>query len=431
MATSPGELLDRLTDTARIARPAAEAEGAVRADAGCALGQLGRALARLRQDGVSATVADERERQVADLAEACTQLAARAPVRDGRLTRLAATVADAVATAGAQTTVAGRWAAATELADAVLALNELVGHGPHLAEIAQRSAEIRRLTLQLQQSVALQPPERRDYEVLDRPIPNPNRIGQTAPDLVVREAIATLLRTSEQHTVPLNIADVLARTVAAESLTRAAETLTRRRPSTDRADAAEAWRVVRAALRPFEDGSRRPRNRPDQGQAAARAMHTVLHRAGADPNSWPPQLADAVAAATQLVPIHARQLERTVYRWAFSRAVLAYACDLPFREARVEAYLAGRRPAGLVHPDEADLRPVTKALRAVRSLSAAIADQAATARGEQPNFPRRAGTAHRALLADPEAATTPAVHDRAAYHRLHANAAHHAHPRPR
>ena len=66
MATSLGQLLDALADTARTTDDSA----AARADAGTALGHLGRALAHLRHDGVSPFAGDRREQQVAALAVA-------------------------------------------------------------------------------------------------------------------------------------------------------------------------------------------------------------------------------------------------------------------------------------------------------------------------------------------------------------------------
>lgn len=79
MATSLGQLLDALADHAR----ALDDSPAVRADAATALGHGGRALARLRRDGVSPIAGDQREQRVAALATACTELAARAPATEG------------------------------------------------------------------------------------------------------------------------------------------------------------------------------------------------------------------------------------------------------------------------------------------------------------------------------------------------------------
>ena len=53
MATSLGQLLDALVDSAR----AVDDGPAARADAATALGHVGRAMARLRRDGVSPTSA--------------------------------------------------------------------------------------------------------------------------------------------------------------------------------------------------------------------------------------------------------------------------------------------------------------------------------------------------------------------------------------
>src|SRR4051812_49871295 len=123
MATSLGQLLDALTDRARIR----DDGPAVRDDAATALGHVGRALARLRRDGVSPIAGELREQRVAALATACTELAARAPATEGTLSRLAAAAADTLAVLHPDTTVASRWAAATAVAETVTPLVGVIG----------------------------------------------------------------------------------------------------------------------------------------------------------------------------------------------------------------------------------------------------------------------------------------------------------------
>ena len=104
MATSLGQLLEGLTGAAH----SADDSPASRSDAATALGHLGRALARLRHDGVSPALGDQREQRVAALAAACSEVAVRAPATEATLTRLAAAAADTLAVLHQDSTVANR-----------------------------------------------------------------------------------------------------------------------------------------------------------------------------------------------------------------------------------------------------------------------------------------------------------------------------------
>src|SRR4051794_1239104 len=163
MATSLGQLMDALADSAR----ALDDGPAVRADAAAALGHVGRALARLRRDGVSPIAGDQREQRVAALATACTELAARAPATEGTLSRLAAAAADTLAVLHPDTTVASRWAAATAIAETVTTLAEVIGQhlppGPAAAWLAEAGHQ----AVGVQQAAALHPPTRADAVLLD------------------------------------------------------------------------------------------------------------------------------------------------------------------------------------------------------------------------------------------------------------------------
>ena len=72
-------------------------------------------------EGWQAQSGDHREQQVAALAVACSELAARAPATESTLAQLAAAAADSLAVLHGHTTVATRWAAATAVAETVTA----------------------------------------------------------------------------------------------------------------------------------------------------------------------------------------------------------------------------------------------------------------------------------------------------------------------
>jgi hypothetical protein len=401
MATSLGQLLDALVDSAR----AVDDGPAARADAATALGHVGRAMAHLRRDGVSPHIGDRREQQVAALATACTELAVRAPATESTLTQVAAAAADTVGVLHAQTTVASRWAAATAVAETVTPLAEVIARGLPAGPAAQWLAEVRHQAVLVQQTAALQPPTRTDAAILDRPVPGPAADRSVDPATVVPDAVGVLLRATARAIDPPAVAEVLAYTIAAQTLSSAAERLgSAGAPAAGQARASDAWRAVRVALRPYDDGSRRHHEHAPPGVTAAGRLHAVLSDAGPDPTTWTASLRASVAFGAQHLPAFASQLlYRTVRYWADTGALIGYARDMPPREERVAAYLRGYQLGGLIRADAVDLQPVAGALHNARLLSLAVADQAANPGVRATaGFPQRAWAANRALLDDPQ-----------------------------
>jgi hypothetical protein len=290
MATSLGQLLDALADRARTL----DDSPAARADAATALGHVGRALAQLRRDGVSPIAGDEREQRVAALATACTELAARAPATEGTLSRLAAAAADTLAVLHPDTTVASRWAAATAVAETVTPLVGVIGEHLPPGPAAQWLTEAGHQAVLAQQAAALQPPTRADAVILDRPVPGPPAESPIEPALVVPDALGVLLRATARASDPPSVAEVLAYTLAAQTLSSTAERLAPAdAASAERPPAADAWRAVRVALRPYDDGSRHPHEhtsrrhrsrttpcRPERCRARPRELDGVTARVG-------------------------------------------------------------------------------------------------------------------------------------------------------
>src|SRR3954452_2359763 len=196
MAVSLGRLLDDIAETARRAQSTA----AGRADAGTAIGQLGRALAELRRDGVSSVAGDRREQQVASLSDSCTQLAARAPATESTLASLSAATADTVAVLAGNTTVGGRWAAAVAVAETVTPLTEVIEPGLPEGPAAQWLKSIQRHAVLVQQTAALQPPTAADAVLLAHPAPAVALSTSSDPALVVPDAVAVLLHSTARAT---------------------------------------------------------------------------------------------------------------------------------------------------------------------------------------------------------------------------------------
>lgn len=401
MATSLGQLLDALAERARAVHDGP----AVRADAATALGHVGRALAHLRRDGVSPIAGDQREQRVAALAAACTELAARAPATEGHLSRLAAAAADTLAVLYPNTTVVSRWAAATAVAETITPLAGIVASGLPAGPAAEWLTETRHQGILVLQTAALNPPSRADNVLLDCPVPGPAAEASMDPALVISDAVGVLLRATARASDPPTVVEVLGYTIAAQTLSSAAENLgPPGAPHSEQPRASKAWRAVRVALRPYDDGSRRHHDHAPPGVAAAGRLHAVLSAAGSDPATWTASLRAAVAAAAQHLPTFASQLlYGTVRQWADSGALIGYARDMPPREERVAAFLRGYQPGGLVRANAADLRPVVGALHNARLLSLAVADRAANPGVRATaGFPERTWAANRALLDDPQ-----------------------------
>ena len=395
MTTSLGRLLDRLGE---MAERAAQTP-ATRADAATALGQLGRALGHLRHDGVSPEAGDARERQVAALATACTELARRAPVSEGPLTMLAAAAADSLAALHEHTTVASRWATAVVLADAATPLAELVANGTPTGA-APELEQVGRHAIRVQQTAALYPPKRADVAVLDRPFPGTSVPAGSAVADVVPDAVARLLRSTADLVERPTVAQVLAYTLAAETLSAAAQRLDTKTSFDPAHLAAPAWRAVREALRPYDDGSRRQHPHAPPTVTAALALHTALAAPASSGDAPDPGAARVIAAGAQHLPALASQLlYRTVRSWADDASLVAYARDLPPRDERVAAYLRGYHPAGLVRARIDDLQPVVGALHNARLLSLAVAIRIGP--GAAPDFPRRTYAANQEVLERP------------------------------
>ena len=392
MPTSTGELRDALLSLAHAHRNTTAA--VVRADAATALGHSGRALSILREAGISPMVADLRERQIDALALECRALAERAPVTNGRLTELAAACADSIVTQHRDSGTSRRWALTVALLDAIDPLCDLVESGAAPGPIAERLSTIRRLTLHAEQTATLNHPSRAANTVLDQLIPGNLTDIQPSSATRIAHSVAELSHTTRTTATSFTLAESLAVTFAAQTLTDRATELAPTRAHTpvgydSDVSPSDAWRSVRTALAPFTDGTRRIQHDTPPVVRAALDLHAVLNDARSSDT-------DAILAAAQHLPFIAADLHRRAERWAQTGGLLAYACDLPAREHTVSAATAGYRTAGLVHADGVDLQPVTDALHNTRLLTSELA--ATLPRPDRGPFAQRNWAAHQATL---------------------------------
>jgi hypothetical protein len=383
-----------------------------------ALAQLGRALALLCADGVTLHLPGEREEQLSTLAAAATALAAVTAADGGRVADLAAGCADLIARVCPELTTGSRWGIAVSVTDTISQLTNSSTDPPRQATAQQCLHLLRSAGAAVARAAAMDPPTGADLAVLDHPVPGH---AMRPPPAGMVDAMAALLDATRPPSARITLAEALAVTIAARSLARAASTLPLPRqeagpPQHQYAAAANAWRAVQEALRPFTDGTRRPhRDTPLLVEAAQRlhlaaAPHTSARMLGRNRRT-------AIATATQHLPTLAEHLTAVVNRWAQQGWLLAYARHLPPRQDRVSQYLVGHRPAGIVRADHIDLRRVRATIDRARllaiELAASLHDDSDQWR-VRPTASHLAAV-HRARISAPDAA--PAI--AAARHELH------------
>jgi hypothetical protein len=367
VATSIHDLLD----TANRHTTKMEPTPAGLADAAIAIGHLGRALRLLVNDGLSHDVGEYRERFVAELANACAAAAGNAGFSGAPVSLLCGAAADLIGILRLEWDHAGRWAAALAVTEsvrhvaAVLNAGEQSTTGPELAYL-------RRATVLVEHTGAIEPPTARQAWLLDRPLPSPVAVQEATSD-TVGDAMVALAH----HTRPginLSVAEVLAVCIAAETACRYTPVSEASEPALADA-AADAWREVRAALRPINDGSRQRHDTRPAVVAAAIRLHdsVVTGRPDASPSSGNLEPLPGLYTAIQLLPAIAEQLRQQVHQWPATGQLRAYAADLPSREDRVAQQLAGHHSEGLIHVDTDDLTPVLHALHTAESTTAALA----------------------------------------------------------
>lgn len=402
MATNIGELLDGIGERAQHAT----ADNVNAHDALAALGELGDILRRLAVDLV-APADDLRNWSVPSLAAACTAIAQRPPAAGatddasrGRITQLAAASAEAVTLQRHHLTADQRWAVAVAATDAIHELLPLtVAAAAAERTTRQHLAVLAGAANAVSQLAAIDPPAEDACKVLDRPIPNPFPPERASVAQHVNEAAAGLLYWTRPGTGPHTIADVLAITLAAETVCRTAATLDAAagHPTTSHFEAATAWRDVRSAMDQFNDGSRRRQTQTPNAVGHALRLHRWSQQSAASVGrgeaDGPKVDAPTASVVTTVLPQLADHAITAVLESVQSGRWIAYACDLPLRESRVSAHLAGYRHGGLICADVTDVAPVLQALLRAQDPST-ITTTSATDRAANTRMPARAGMSH-------------------------------------
>jgi hypothetical protein len=302
VATSIQDLLDTATLHAAKTEPTL----AGRTDATTAVGNLGRALRLLVNDGLSSEVGGYRERFVAELATACTAVAGNSVSSGARLSLLCGAAADLVGILRPEWNHPARWLAALAVAETVRHVAAVLTHGQE-PPAGSPLAYLRRTTALVERTGVIEPPTARQAWVLDRQLPSPVAAHNTTGD-TVGEAMVALAH----HTRPgtnLSVAEVLAVCIAAETACRHTPVSEDSEPALADA-AADAWRQVRAALRPINDGSRQRHDTPPAIVAAAIRLHDSVVTGRQDALAPDPAMRPSLHTAIQLLPAIAEQLRQ-------------------------------------------------------------------------------------------------------------------------
>ncbi len=389
MATDLAEILaDLRAEAARSPR----SDPIAAADARTALARLRPALDRLRDDGLDTgasidTDPDAFSRQadrvhwVRLLSVTCDTLgqSVSAAASPGRMTNLADAAAIA-ATLHVDTLTGGqRWAIVAALARTAHILTGAAAGGEHESPKASRALIIAEASSSvLFQFASLDPPTATDNAAQRRPVPNP-AAQLTSVEAAALEASAALVHATRPGTGPHPLSDILAIVIAADTTCRFVERLQLGAGDDHFAaaahDAARSWREVRGRLAPFNDGSRRPQNGRPPAVDHALTLHRALQTSGVAPNAGQPQEQpfEAVGLVLGRLATVATRLDAAVAEGVACGRFMAYAVDLPMREARVGPFLERRRAAGLVTIDSDDIAPVMSALHHAGTSTAALA----------------------------------------------------------
>jgi hypothetical protein len=249
-------------------------------------------------------------------------LAASTHQRRQRLGDLAGATADTIAILQQEMTAPGRWAVTVSIADAAHDLVSLIAGTDSLRHLAALTAlhHLGRRIHDTQRLAAAHPPTSGSTAILDRPIPashptqQHSQIGEYLPN-----AAAGIVHHTRPGQ-PLALCELLAVTIALESLSETAARLmaTLEGGSPDRR-AASAWRTAQHRLRSFNDGTRRRQLTAPPLVGFALDLYRALPR----PGEWPTihQLL-ALRNALHYVPAIGRNLVAAVRRWSDTNALL-------------------------------------------------------------------------------------------------------------
>lgn len=352
-----------------------------------AVSRLGRGVHLLAEAGLSVTgpCPGERERWAYELA-AAAQREIGATRHEGRAAQLAGAITDTIGTLQWRHTTRERWAALVSVTDVITDLRAASAHARHHPAARQRAhAVIDGCTNILLRLAAIDPPNAKDLTMLDRRMPGLTRVSHTdsIADLVA-DVNARLRSRIEDARESVGVAEISSLCFVADELTRFAAHLARVRGDANYAStaqtAAAAWTATRRAIRPYNDGTRRPHG-PGSAPAVivdALRIHSSIRAAAQRPfdESAPAQVHAALRHLPEL-SVHVRHALRDA---TSANRMIAYGRDLPYLEEREAQFVAGRTAEGIVTARLSDVRPILAKMRVAHGLASAIATLPVTGR---------------------------------------------------
>jgi hypothetical protein len=379
MATSLQQLLDALAE-----RTAAPTTVAAIEDVTGALAHLGRALAGMTHDGLTAGVS-RRQQTAAQLTAACTTVGRLWPRTGGPLTDLAGAAADVIGRDRASMGRGHRWAVTVELAEAADHCARLARQMLPQAAVAELAA-VRRLAAAVERDAQADPPTANGAAVLDRLVPV-SGLPRAGERLTAVDAAAALTAAVDRsvRSDGLALRDFRATVAAAEITSDCASSVLAAAAGDEGMRpllAAVAWELTGRISMTFDDGHRVGATDPHGVVPWARALADTLRNdlgSSADLSALRdrgdlPRLTRTVQEVTNQLPILADRLVAAVGSWSRTGRLYAAARDLPLMdnmpEDRVREVIAGRR----VQARGADLDRLRRALTSATALSSSLAD---------------------------------------------------------
>lgn len=349
MATSLADLLAEITrHVERRHAPDLAAETVA------GIAQLNRCIPQL----APADTDPDRGMRHGTLVIACREFCSGTANRPGRIRDLAGVAADLIMLTERGLGSDERWAVLVAINDTLDDLSAAYRRtaGPLDIPAANRLAALQRSIRDVDRAAAAQPPTANDARILTRPVPSAARrdTATTAAAAIV-DAAAGL----QYYTAPprrLSLAELLAVTIAADTVCRCTDALL---PSLG--ERVTAWRAVQESLRPFNDGSRRADAAPSPLVVHGLNLHDACLRLAADQSPIPARAAALRYSLEALVTV-AGHLRVAISRWSERRTLSAYAVDLNAGYLHPVQHLAGHQTAGIISAGPFDLR---RAIRAV------------------------------------------------------------------
>ncbi|CCG02433.1 conserved protein of unknown function [Blastococcus saxobsidens DD2] len=379
MATSLQQLLDALAD-----RTAAPITDVAIEDATGALAHLGRALAGMTHDGLTAGVS-RRQQTAAQLTAACTTVGRLWPRTGGPLTDLAGAAADVIGRDRASMGRAHRWAVTVELAEAADHCARLAHRLLPHAAVAELAA-VHRLAVAVERDAQGDPPTASGAAVLNRlvPVSGLPRAGERVTAVDAAAALTAALDRA-LRTDGLTLREFRAAVAAAEITSDSAASVVAAAAGDEGMRpllTAVAWELTGRISMTFEDGHRARPTDPHGVVPWARSLaDTLCNDVGSNADLSAlrdrgdlPRLTRTVQEVSNQLPVLADRLVAGVDRWSRTGRLYAAARDLPrmdnMPEDRVREVIAGRR----VQARGADLDRLRRALASAGALSSSLAD---------------------------------------------------------